>query len=72
MRPAVSLIMAIDNFGVVYASMTNVNTDNRVMQLYLRELVKVLDKEDRNWRSYTCLVHDGASYATHDSFRALI
>ena len=42
------------------------------MQLYLRELVKILDKEDRNWRTYTCIVHDGARYATHDSFRALL
>ena len=54
-NPRISLIMAIDNHGKVYASMTNVNTDTTVMTLYIKELVKKLDKENSSWRSSTCL-----------------
>ena len=62
--PRISLIMAIDNFGEVYACMTQVNTDTKIMGLYIKELVKHLDIEDRNWRKYTILMHDGAKYAS--------
>ena len=61
--PRISLIMAIDNYGEVYACMTQVNTDTKIMGLYIKELVKHLDGEDRNWRKYTILMHDGAKYA---------
>ena len=37
------------------------------MSLYLKELVKILDAEDKNWRNTTILFHDGASYASSDS-----
>ena len=33
------------------------------MTLYINELVKILDKEDKNWRNDTIILHDGASYA---------
>ena len=33
------------------------------MSLYLKELVNQLDKEDKNWRDSTILMHDGAKYA---------
>ena len=62
-QPKVSLIMAIDNHGAVYSSMTTVNTDTRMMCLYIRELTKILEKEDKKFRSYTLLIHDGAAYA---------
>ena len=32
------------------------------MQLYLRELVRALDKEDENWRRHTVILFDGAKY----------
>jgi len=44
--PRISLIAALDNFGEIYLSFTMANTDSKIMALYIRELVKVLDKED--------------------------
>ena len=38
------------------------------MALYIRELVKVLDKEDPRWRQYTVILHDGASYCRNNTF----
>ena len=32
------------------------------MSLYIKEMVKALDKEDLKWQDYTILLHDGASY----------
>ena len=53
-NPRVSLIMAIDNHGKVYSCMTSVNTDTTVMTLYIKELVKILDKESSSWRQNSC------------------
>ena len=33
------------------------------MSLYFRELVKILDAEDKQWRENTIIMHDGAKYA---------
>ena len=34
------------------------------MQLFLRELIKHLDYEDRHWRTNSVIVWDGAGYHT--------
>ena len=60
--PRISLIMAIDNLGNMYAAMTQVNTDSDVMALYLVYLVKQLDIERPRWRRDTILMLDGALY----------
>ena len=60
--------MAMDNLGTVYASITSVNTDSRMMTLYIKELVKLLDREDQHWRKYTTLTHDGAPYIKGPGF----
>ena len=60
--------MAIDNLGNVYASVTSVNTDSRMMTLYIRELVKILDQEDPQWRRACLIVHDGAKYCKQAAF----
>ena len=60
--PRISLIAALDSEGNTYASMTQVNTDGKVMCIYIRELVKVLDNERKGWRKNTIMLVDGASY----------
>ena len=60
--PRISMIVAIYNWGKVYLSCTQVNTDSKVMSLYFRELVKVLDKGNLDWRKTTVLMIDGAKY----------
>ena len=64
--------MAIDNHGTIYASVTQVNTDSTMMALYVRELVKILDKEDLNWRRSTVILHDGAAYTRSTAFLKLV
>ena len=44
------------------------NTDGTIMSLFIRELVKQLDKEDQNWRRYTMILHDGAAYCKSPVF----
>ena len=61
--PRISMIMALSNDGDIYASFTQVNTTSTILDLYIKELVKTLDKEDRNWRLNTIILHDGAPYA---------
>ena len=55
--------MALDNSGRIYSCLTQQNTDSKILGLYIKELVKLLDNEDVNWRDYTILMHDGAKYA---------
>ena len=33
------------------------------MGLYIKELVKILEAEDRNFRKSTIILHDGAKYS---------
>ena len=61
-QPRISMIMALDTLGNLYASLTQVNTDSKVMSLYLIELAKVLGKQRKNWRKNTVLLLDGAAY----------
>jgi len=40
--------------------------------LYLKELIKILDQEDKNWRQYTIIMHDGAKYAQSHGTQAVL
>ena len=61
-QPRISLILAVDSMGNAYASLTQVNSGSKVMCLYIRELVKVLDKERGDWRRQLTVCIDGAAY----------
>ena len=60
--PRISLIMALSSDGDIYSSITQVNTDSKIMSLYIKELCKILDNKDRNWRKTHLFLVDGASY----------
>ena len=60
--PRISMIMALDSNGHVLGSLTQVNTDSKIMGLYMQELVKQLDLRDANWRKSHILLVDGARY----------
>lgn len=62
MLPRISLILALDNFGQSYVALTQINTDSDVMILFFRDLVKLLNEEDRRWRTKTLIFLDGAKY----------
>ena len=67
LSPRCSMIMALDNHGIVYACLTQENTNSTVMKLYIKELVKQLDSERKDWRKSTIILHDGAKYGQSKS-----
>ena len=64
MTPRLNLITAVDNFGEVYLSVLHANGDSPVIKMYLYHLVKLLDQRDKEWRTNTILLLDGASAHT--------
>ena len=69
MAPRLSLIAALDTEGRAYFSLTQVNTDQYVMLVFLRHLVKTLDQERPGWREETIILLDGARYHTGGDIR---
>ena len=63
-QPRVSLIVAMDTEGEVYASFTQVNTDAEVFRLYISNLARQLDADRPHWRNDTVILLDGAKYHT--------
>ena len=61
------MFAAVDTEGEVYFSLIQSNSNNRVMELFLRQLVIKLDNEDADWRENTVILHDNAPYATSES-----
>ena len=54
--------MALESEGKIYASLLQANSNADTMQLFLTELIKTLDQEDKNWRTNTVLMWDNAGY----------
>ena len=68
-RPRISLILASDSLGNLWVSLTQVNTTSKMFTLYIKELVRLLDRERPDWRKNTVMTVDGASYhKTKESF----
>jgi transposase len=72
MAPRVSLIAAIDSEGRSYLCLFHGNTNAQIMEIYLRNLVKKLDKQRPDWRDNTVIMCDGATYHTCDSTLKLL
>jgi hypothetical protein len=69
MAPRVSLIVGLSSTGDLYATLTQVNSNSSVMQVFFHHLAAKLDREDRDWRRKTIILLDGASY--HQSAQIL-
>ena len=65
----ISLIAALDTAGCIYYSLTQANTDQNVMMVFLIHLVNQLDLERPSWRDDTVLLLDGARYHTGSEVR---
>jgi transposase len=63
-KPRISMILALDSNGKTYASLTQANSNQSVMQVFIKGLVDILEKEDRHFRTNTIFFWDGASYHT--------
>lgn len=42
--PRITMIAAIDNYGEIYYSLLQANSNNTTIQLFMTHLVKILDK----------------------------
>ena len=62
------MIVAVSSEGYVWLSLTQVNTDEDVMQLFLSKLAQVFTKQfGKDWRKQIIVLMDGASY--HRSYQ---
>ena len=67
------MIFIISSEGYVWLSLTQVNTDEDVMQLYLSKLAQVFTKQfGRDWRQQIVVLMDGASYHRSKETRSCI
>jgi len=64
-----ALIAALDTEGDIYFSLTQSNTNQQVMLIFLIHLVKQLDQEQPSWKENTILLLDGARYHTGAAVR---
>ena len=71
-RPRITLIAGLDNLGAVFFTLLQANSDNETMEIYLVELVKMLDAEDRHWRKDTVIIWDNAGYHTSKRTKSLL
>ena len=58
LQPRISMILAVDNFGNVWFSLAASNSNRGMMCLFMEHLCLKLDREDKHWRSKTCLQWD--------------
>ena len=62
LSPRISMITGVDTLGNSYLTLTQSNSNSKVMEIYFMALVKKLDKIRPNWRDKTVILLDGASY----------
>ena len=67
MQPRITMFVALDTAGQVYLSLLQSNSNSKVMEIFLRQLVLKLDREDADGRDSTVILHDNAPYATSES-----
>ena len=65
----IAMIAALDTDGHIYYALTQANTDQNVMLIYLQYLVEQMDLERPDWRDDTVLLLDGARYHTGSAVR---
>jgi len=70
--PRISFIAALSTDGEIYFSLTQVNTDAEVKQLFLTELAATLDLERPLWRKNTIILMDNAGYNKTDEVKQQI
>ena len=57
-------MVGIDNYGEIYYSLLQANSNNTTMGLVLTYLASILTAQRKNWREDTIVLLDGASWHT--------
>ena len=60
--PRVSMIVGLDTYGSIYLSLLQSNSNSKIMEIFIVELVKKLDSERSDWRKNTVIMLDNAPY----------
>lgn len=60
--PRISMILALDMKGSVFLTLVQSNSNSKIMEIYLHQLVRKLDEERPGWRQSTLLMWDNAPY----------
>ena len=62
MQPRITMILGLDSNGRVYVSLVQSNSNVKIMEIFFHSLVRVLDKERKDWREDTIILVDNARY----------
>jgi len=71
-RPRISMITGLDTLGNIYLSLTQSNSNSKVMEIFFRQLVLKLNKDRLDWRENTIVILDNASYHSTSSVIKLL
>ena len=71
-QPRISILAGLDTKGNVYYSLTQGNTNNKIIEIFLQHLVKKLDEEQPGWRRNTVVLLDNASYHTSNAAQKIL
>ena len=66
-QPRISVIAALDSNGEIFYSLTQGNTNDKIMEIFIQKLVKRLDSIEKEWRRSSVLLLDNASYHVSSS-----
>ena len=73
MRHKVNMISAVSSEGFVWLSLTQCNTDENIMMMFLSKLaIAFTEKFKRGWRDKIVVLLDGASYHRSNETRKCI
>ena len=61
--------MALDTEGRLWCALTQANTDSDVMTMFLRYLMRELDRESPGWQENTTILLDNAAWHTNAVMR---
>ena len=61
-HPRISLILAMHTDGSMWCALTQATTDSDVMTLFLKSLMRELDRKDPCWKENTIFLLDNASW----------
>ena len=48
--PRISMILGLDTQGSVYLTLVQANSNSKIMEIYLHQIVETLDEERPGWR----------------------
>lgn len=70
--PRISVIACLSSLGEVHFSLTQANTNEHIMEIFLHQLATKLDRETPGWRERFVIFLDGAVSRVRATFLTLV